>query len=410
VLLNALWIGFFLAAFGFAIARSLWDGDAQVFDAMLQAIFASSKTAFEVALGMTGTLAFWLGMLRIGEHSGFIQRLTRWLTPLFRRLMPDVPDNHPALGAIVMNLSANVLGLDNAATPLGIKAMQELQALNPKPDTASNAQILFFVLNASSVTLFPLTIFTFRAQLGAAAPADVFFPILLATFCSTFAGLLSIAAMQRINLLDKTVLAYLGGLLMLVAGLAAYLLNDEPFELPQRATRLSSLALLGLIAVFLLSAMRQKINAYEAFIEGAKEGLKTAVGILPYMVAMLTAIAVLRASGLLDMIAAGLRYLVSGAGLDTRFVDALPTALIKPFSGSGARALMLDAMKTYGPDSFTGRLTTIIQGSTETTFYVLAVYFGAAGIRNVRHAIGCALLADLAGVIAAVFLAYRFYG
>jgi spore maturation protein SpmA len=410
VLLNYLWIAFFLVALLHGAVQVLAGGDAQLFDGMLMAVFSASRSAFEIALGLTGTLAFWLGMLKIGERSGFVLLLTRGLTPLFRRLMPEVPADHPALGAIVMNLSANVLGLDNAATPLGIKAMQELQSLNPRPDTASNAQILFFVINASSVTLFPLTILTFRAQMGAAYPADVFVPILLATFCSTLAGLLSVAYLQRLRLADWVTLAYLAGGIGLAAALVGYVLQADAEAMQQRSANLSSIVLLGLIGAFLAGAMVRRINAYEAFIEGAKEGFQTAVGIVPYLVAMLVAISVLRASGLLESVAEMLRQAAQLAGADTRFVDALPTALIKPFSGSGARAMMLETMDHFGVDSLQGRLATVIQGSTETTFYVLTVYFGAVGIRNVRHAVGCGLLAELAGVIAAVVICLRFFG
>lgn len=410
LLLNYLWIGFFLSALLFATGQFVLTGDPQPFDNMLQTLFSTSKTAFEIALGLTGTLAFWLGMLKVGERSGFILLLTRALNPLFRRLMPDVPANHPALGAIVMNLSANVLGLDNAATPMGIRAMQELQTLNPRPDTASNAQILFFVINASSVTLFPLSIITFRSMMGAAQPADVLVPILLATFCSTLAGVLSVAYMQRLRLTDPVVMAYMVLGIGSACGLAGWLLQPPPEVMQQRSTNISNIALLGLIAAFLIGALKQRINAYEAFIEGAREGFQTAITIVPYLVAMLVAVSLVRTSGLLDLLGDLLRTGATYFLADTRFVDALPTALIKPFSGSGARALMLEAMETYGVDSFPGRLATVIQGSTETTFYVLAVYFGAVGIRNVRHAIGCGLLADLAGVIAAVIICYRFFG
>lgn len=410
MLLNYLWISFFLAALIFAGGKSLFTGDVEVFDAMLQAVFSSSKSAFDIALGLTGALTFWLGILKIGERSGFILMLTRWLNPLFRRLMPEVPADHPALGAIVMNLSANMLGLDNAATPMGIRAMQELQTLNPKPDTASNAQILFLVINASSVTLFPLSILAYRSLMGAAQPADVFVPILLATFCSTMAGLLSVAYIQRIRLDDRVVLGYVLGGTAAAVGLAAFMLQATPEEMQQRSASLSSIALLGMIAAFLVGALHKQINAYEAFIEGAKEGFQTAITIVPYLVAMLVAIGVLRASGLLDAIGDLMRAGAEFLNADTRFVDALPTALIKPFSGSGARAMMLETMETYGVDSFAGRLATIIQGSTETTFYVLAVYFGSVGIRQVRHAVGCALLADVAGVVAAIIVTYTFFG
>lgn len=399
-----------LTAIVFGIGKALLTGDAAVLAAMTGALFSSSKNAFEIALGLTGTLAFWLGMLRIGEKSGFIQLLTCFLSPLFRRLMPGVPAGHPALSAIVMNLSANMLGLDNAATPLGIKAMQELQSLNPRADTASDAQILFFVLNASSVTLFPLTILTFRAQMGAPYPADVFIPILLATACSTLTGLLSVATLQRLRMTDPWVVLYLGGFSLLVASLVAFLFQQGPADIQPRSALLSYVALLGLIGVFLAGAVFRRVNAYEAFLEGAREGFGTAIAIVPYLVAMLVALGLLRASGLLESVSDGMRQSAAWFAMDTRFIDALPTALIKPFSGSGARAMMLDTMRTYGVDSFAGRLAAVIQGSTETTFYVLAVYFGAVGIRNVRHAVGCALLADLAGVLAAIFVTYRFFG
>ncbi|HLF97051.1 MAG TPA: nucleoside recognition domain-containing protein [Methylococcaceae bacterium] len=409
-MLNALWTGFFLVAIAAAWLQFLFGGDSAIFSRLLDALFVQSKLAFEVALGLTGVLAFWLGMLRVAEKGGVIQLITRAVTPLFRRLMPEVPPEHPAVGAIVMNLSANVLGLDNAATPLGIQAMRELQSLNPRPDTASDAQILFFVLNASSVTLFPVTLLAWRAQLGAANPADVFLPILLATSCSTLTGLLAVASLQRIRLRDPVVLAYLGGFALVAGGLAFYLAGFGQAEMQVQSALISHSLLLSLIAAFLLAAWRRRINVHEAFIEGAKEGFQTAVTIIPHLVAMLAAVGVLRASGVLDGLLEGIRSGVEFFGWDSRFVDALPTALVKPFSGSGARAMMLDAMKTFGADSFAGRLSVIIQGSTETTFYVLAVYFGAVGIKNVRHAVGCGLLADFAGVVAAILITAWFFG
>jgi spore maturation protein SpmA len=410
LVLNSLWVGFFLAAFISGLIQHFWLNDAEIFNRLLQAVFDGAKAAFDIALGLVGALTFWLGILRVGERSGFVRLLTRGLAPLFRRLMPRIPADHPALGAMVMNLSANLLGLDNAATPLGIKAMQELQSLNPDRETASDPQILFYVINASSVTLFPVSIFAYRAQMGAAHPADVFFPILLATSCSTVAGFVSVALRQRINLLDPVILGYGIGFALLLAGLLAYFIGSGHAELQQRSATLSSFFLSGLIALFLAAASYRKINAYEAFIEGAKEGFHTAVTILPYLVAMLVAIGVLRASGVLEAIMGSLRGLCDWLAVDHRFVDALPTALIKPFSGSGARAMMLDTMRAHGVDSFPARLATIIQGSTETTFYVLAVYFGAVGIKNVRYAVGCGLLADFAGVVASVFITYRFFG
>lgn len=376
----------------------------------MQALFALSKTAFEIAIGLTGVLALWLGIMKIGERSGFVELLTRGLSPLFTRLMPEVPKNHPALGAMVMNISANALGLDNAATPLGIKAMQELQKLNPLKDTASNAQILFLVINTSAVTLFPVTIFTYRAQMGAANPTDVFIPLLIATYFSTLIGLITVAAVQKINLLDRVVLAYLGGFSMFVFGLLAYFSSLEQSVMLQQSAIISNLVIFSLVIAFIVAAAWRRINAYEAFIEGAKEGFSTAVMIIPYLVAMLVAIGVFRASGALEIFADGVRACVNAVGLDDRFVDALPTALMKPFSGSGARAMMIDTMQVHGADSFAGRLASIVQGSTETTFYVLAVYFGAVGIRKIRHAVGCGLAADAAGITAAILVAYWFFG
>jgi len=410
MLLNLIWIGFFLIAFVTATVKLIFFGNTEIFAAIMTALFSQSKAAFEIALGLTGVLSLWLGIMRVGEKSGFIQLLTQGLTPLFSRLMPDIPKHHPALGAIVMNISANALGLDNAATPLGIKAMQELQALNPKPETASNAQILFLVINTSSVTLFPVTIFTYRTQLGALNPTDVFIPILIATYCSTLAGLLAVAWMQRINLLDKVVLAYLGGMTLLIGALLAYFSGLPQEDMLEQSALISNVILFSLVIVFIAGALYKKINAYEAFVEGAKEGFQTAITIIPYLVAMLAAIGVFRASGALELLNDLMRYLAVLFELDSRFIDALPTALIKPFSGSGARAMMIDTMKTLGADSFAGRLSCIIQGSTETTFYVLAVYFGAVGIKNIRHAAGCGIMADFAGVIASILICYWFFG
>ncbi|MBL6987012.1 MAG: spore maturation protein [Methylobacter sp.] len=409
-MLNIIWIFFFLAAFCTALFKLIFLGDQQVFAQIMAAMFALSKSAFEIALGLTGVLALWLGIMRIGEKSGFIDLLTQGLTPLFSRLMPDVPKGHPALGAIVMNISANALGLDNAATPLGIKAMQELQSLNPNPETASNAQILFLVLNTSSVTLFPVTIFTYRAQLGAANPTDVFIPILIATYMSTLAGLLAVAFVQKINLLDKVIVAYLGGFTLVVGGILGYFSSLPQQQMLEQSAIISNFILFSLVITFILGALHKEINAYDAFIEGAKEGFHTATAIIPYLVAMLVAIGVFRASGALDLLADLVRYAVHYFMLDDRFVDALPTALIKPFSGSGARAMMIDTMKTLGADSFAGRLSAIVQGSTETTFYVLAIYFGAVGIKHIRHAAACGIIADLAGVVASIFIAYWFFG
>ena len=409
-MLNIIWMAFFLIAFVVALIKLLVLGDQLIFTQLMQAMFELAKTAFEIALGLTGVLALWLGIMKIGERSGFIQLLTYALTPLFQRLMPDVPKNHPAIGAMVMNISANALGLDNAATPLGIKAMKELQTLNPFKDTASNAQILFLVINTSAVTLFPVTIFTYRAQIGAANPTDVFIPILIATYISTLVGLLSVAWVQKINLLDRVVLAYLGGFTAIVFALLLYFSNLSQQDMVNQSSLISNVILFSLVIVFITAAWIKKVNAYDAFIDGAREGFETAITIIPYLVAMLVAIGVFRASGAMDMLAEGLRHLVLSLGLDDRFIEALPTALMKPFSGSGARAMMVDTMQTYGADSFAGRLSSIVQGSTETTFYVLAVYFGSVGIKHIRHAIGCGLAADFAGILAAITVAYWFFG
>jgi len=348
--------------------------------------------------------------MKIGERSGFIQQLTTWLSPLFIRLLPEVPKNHPALGAIVMNMSANTLGLDNAATPLGIKAMQELQKLNPLKDTASNAQILFLVINTSAVTLFPVTIFTYRAQMGAANPTDVFIPILIATYASTLISLLTVAAVQKINVFDKVILAYLGGFSAVVLGLLAYFSHLPLADMLVQSALISNVTLFSLVIVFIAGAVHKKVNAYNAFIDGVKEGFSTAVTIIPYLVAMLVAIGVFRASGALELLAEGLRSLALLLSMDDRFIEALPTALMKPFSGSGARAMMIDTMQTHGADSFAGRLSSIVQGSTETTFYVLAVYFGSVGIKKIRHAAACGLAADAAGILMAIAIAYWFFG
>ncbi len=409
-MLNALWIGFFLVAFLIASIKLVFLGDADVFSGLVRALFDSSKTAFEIALGLTGVMALWLGVIKIGERAGMLELLTRGLEPLFRRLFPEVPPNHPALGAMTMNMGANMLGLDNAATPLGIKAMQELQTLNRSSDTASDAQVLFLVINTASVTLLPVTIFTYRAQLGAADPTDVFVPLLITTYIGTLIGLFVTGFFQKLHLWNRVTLAYLGGATALVGGMAAYFSSLEAAEMTRQSTILSNVLLFGIIAVFLLMAVARRVNAYEAFVEGAKEGFHTAVTIIPYLVAMLVAIGVFRASGALDMLMGAVRGVVLGLGFDARWVDALPTALMKPFSGSGARAMMIDTMQAHGADSFAGRLASIVQGSTETTFYVLAVYFGAVGIKRVRHALACGLIADLAGILAAIAMAYLFFG
>jgi spore maturation protein SpmA len=408
-MLNAIWVGFFLTAFAAACWQYLIGGQADIFAALMKAGFDNARTAFEIALGLTGVMCLWLGIMKIGERAGFLDWLARLLGPLFARLFPDVPRGHPALGSITMNMAANMMGLDNAATPMGLKAMRELQELNPDKDTASNAQILFLVLNASSVTLLPVTIFTYRAQMGAADPTDVFIPILMATYCSTLAGFAFIAAVQRIRL-DAVLIGWVAALTLLVGGLAAWFMSLPAAEMTARSSLLSNFLLLAVIAVFLLGALVKKVNAYEAFIEGAKDGFGIAVTIIPYLVAMLVAIGLLRASGALAVFMDAVRAGVAGLGWDVAWVDALPTMLMKPLSGSGARAMMIETMQTHGADSFAGRLASIVQGSTETTFYVLAVYFGAVGIRRVRHAVAGGLVADAAGFLAAVGAGYLFFG
>ena len=408
--LNGLWLGFFLAAALAAFSRWLVGGDPSVFAALVESLFAMAKLSVEVMVLLFGTLTLWLGFLRIAEAAGLVAGLARVLGPLFRHLMPEVPAGHPALGLITMNFAANALGLDNAATPIGLKAMRELQSLNPSATTATNAQILFLVLNASSLTLLPVTIFMYRAQQGAADPTLVFLPILLATSCSTLVGLLSVALVQRLRLWDPVVLAYLLPGALLLAGFIALLATLSAAALASLSSLLGNLTLFGIVLVFLLAGALRRVKVYECFVEGAKEGFDVAKNLLPYLVAMLCAVGVLRASGALDMVLAGIRWAVGLAGWDARFVDALPTALVKPFSGSAARAMLIETMQSQGVDSFAAQVAATIQGSTETTFYVLAVYFGAVGIQRARHAVDCALLAELAGVLGAIGVGYWFFG
>lgn len=402
-------VGFFLVAAASALARWLIGGDATVFAAMVESLFAMAKLAVEVMVLLFGTLTLWLGFLRIAEKAGLVERLAVLLGPLFRRLMPEVPPGHPAIGLITLNFAANGLGLDNAATPIGLKAMKALQELNPSSTTASNAQILFLVLNASSLTLLPVTIFMYRAQQGAADPTLVFLPILLATSASTLAGLLSVALMQRLRLWDPVVLAYLIPGALLLAGFMAVLGTLSATALAQLSSLLGNLTLFSLIVLFLIVGALKKVPVYESFVEGAKEGFDVARNLLPYLVAMLCAVGVLRASGALEVVLGGIRWAVEGLGWDSRFVEALPTALVKPFSGSAARAMLLETMQTHGVDSFPALVAATVQGSTETTFYVLAVYFGSVGLQRARHAVGCALTADLAGVIASIGVCYWFF-
>ena len=409
-MLNIVWISFFFIAFATALIKWLAFDDPNVFNQIMDAMFSMSKTAFEISLGLTGILTLWLGIMKIGERSGFIQLVSRCLAPLFQRLMPSVPSDHPALGAMVMNIAANALGLDNAATPLGIKAMRELQSLNPDKTTASDPQILFLVINTSAVTLFPITIITYRAQLGAANPTDVFLPLLIATYFSTLIGLITVALYQRINLLDSVIIAYLGGTALALCALVYYFSGLPQEQMQRESALISNFVLFSLIIGFLVASIQQRVNAYEAFIDGARDGFQTAITIIPYLVAMLVAIAVFRASGAMTIGIELIRDAMNFLSMDTRFVDALPTAFMKPFSGSGARAMMIDTMQNFGADSFAGRLACIVQGSTETTFYVLSVYFGAVGIKNIRYALSCGLAADLAGITAAILVGYWFFG
>ena len=408
-MLNRIWTFFFIGGFVAAIGRTL-AGHSEVWRGMVAACFDSAKTGFEIALGLTGIMCLWLGIMRIGERGGAVDFLARAFGPLGRRLFPGIPEGHPAHGSIVMNITANMLGLDNAATPLGLKAMGQLQELNPSRDTASDDQILFMVINAASVTIVPTTILTFRAQLGAADPTDVFLPILVATFAATMAGLIATSFRQRLRLWDPVVLAYLGGMTAVVAGLVAYFAHLDQATLDKQSSLLANVLIFGMILAFLGAGLRKRVDLFGSFVDGGKEGFHTAIGIVPYLVAMLVGIGVFRASGALDLILGGVRHVVAAAGIDTRWVDALPTALMKPLSGSGARGMMIETMRTHGADSFAGRLACTIQGSTETTFYVLAVYFGSVNIRRTRHAVACALTADIVGYTTAILMAYLFWG
>lgn len=409
MVLNYIWIAFFLTAFIVAAIRLIFLGDTEVFPAIINSTFDSSKTAFEISLGLTGVLSLWMGIMRIGEQGGVIGVFSRLLSPLFTKLFPEIPKGHPVTGSIFMNLAANMLGLDNAATPLGLKAMEGLQELNPKKDTASNPMIMFLVLNTSGLTLIPISIMVYRAQLGAAQPTDVFVPILLATFFSTLAGIIAVSLYQRINLLNRTILLFLGGTSLVIAGIIYFFSMLSRQQIDIYSTTTANVFLFVIIIGFIVAGMRKKINVYDAFVEGAKEGFTTAVRIIPYLVAILVAIGVFRTSGCMDYLIEGIANLVNLCGINSDFVGALPTALMKPLSGSGARGLMVDAMNTYGADSFVGRLSCIFQGSTDTTFYILAVYFGSVGVVRTRHAVPCGLLADLAGIIAAILICYLFF-
>ena len=409
MVLNYIWIAFFIVAFVMALAKLVFMGDYDVFPAMMNSTFDSSKTAFEISLGLTGVLSLWLGIMKIGEKGGMVNALARLLSPVFSKLFPDIPKGHPVTGSIFMNIAANMLGLDNAATPLGLKAMEQLQQLNPKKDTATNPMIMFLVLNTSGLTLIPVSIMVYRAQMGAAQPTDIFIPILLATFFSTISGIIVTSLYQRINLLNRVMLLTVGGMCTAVTAIIWGFGQLDKDQMNIVSTTVANILLMTIIVGFILAGIRKKVNVYDAFIEGAKEGFQTAVRIIPYLVAILVGIGVFRASGAMDMIIGGVKWTVSALGGNTDFVGALPTALMKPLSGSGARGMMVDAMTTYGADSFVGRLSCVFQGSTDTTFYILAVYFGSVGIRYTRHAVACGLLADLAGVIAAIAICYMFF-
>ena len=409
MVLNYIWIAFFLIAFVIATVRLVFMGDTEVFPAIMNSTFDTSKAAFKISLGLTGVLSLWLGIMKIGEKGGVINVVARVLSPVFTRLFPDIPKGHPVTGSIFMNVAANMLGLDNAATPLGLKAMEQLQELNPKKDTATNPMIMFLVLNTSGLTLIPVSIMVYRAQMGAAQPTDIFVPILLATFFSTLAGIVFTSLYQRINLINRTMLLTLGGMSAAVAAIIWGFAQMDKAQMNIVSTSVANILLMLIIVMFILAGMRKKVNVYDAFIEGAKDGFTTAVRIIPYLVAILVGIGVFRASGAMDMLVDGIKWTVAALGGNTDFVDALPTALMKPLSGSGARGMMVDAMTTYGADSFVGRLSCIFQGSTDTTFYILAVYFGSVGVRYTRHAVACGLLADLAGVIAAIAICYMFF-
>ncbi|MCH7774930.1 MAG: spore maturation protein [Gemmatimonadetes bacterium] len=409
MVLNYIWIAFFLIALVVGLIRLIFFGDTEVFTAMVNSTFEMAGTAFEISLGLAGVLTLWLGLMRVGERGGAIDILAKVVRPFFHRLFPEIPRDHPVHGSMIMNFAANMLGLDNAATPLGLKAMQELQELNPEPDTATNAQIMFLVLNTSGLTLIPISIMVYRAQLGAANPADIFIPILLTTFFSTLAGLIAVAVVQRINLLDRVILAYLGGLTGAVVAIIVYFSRLPQEQIATISTVAANVILFGVIAAFISLAMVRRVNVYEAFIDGAKEGFPVVIKIIPYLVAILVAIGVFRASGAMDYLIVGAERTLAAVGINTDFIEAMPTALMKPLSGSGARGMMVDAMQTHGADSFVGRLASTFQGSTDTTFYIIAVYFGSVGVKRTRYAVTCGLIADFVAIVAGIFIAYLFF-
>ena len=409
MVLNYIWIAFFLIAFVVAMGRLLIGGDTTVFTNIINSSFEAAKTGFEISIGLTGILSLWLGIMKIGEKGGVIQAFARWAAPVFSKLFPEIPKDHPVTGAIFMNLSANLLGLDNAATPMGLKAMQQLQDLNPEKERASNSMVMFLCINASGLTLIPITIMMYRAQLGAANPSDVFLPIMLTTFTSTLVAILAVCLKQGISILQRNLLLFFGGMGLLIGGLITLFHAMEQEQVSLYSTLFANMLLFTIMCGFLWSGVRKRINVYDTFIEGAKEGFQTAITIIPYLVAILVGIGVFRASGAMDFLIEGVRMGVAAVGLNTDFVEALPTMLMKPLSGSGSRGMMLDAMNTYGADSFVGRLSSIVQGSCDTTFYVVALYYGSVGVRNTRYTVQCALLADLAGAIVAVAMAYLFF-
>ena len=409
MILNYIWIGFIFVAFIVACFQLIFNGNTQIFTDIIQGAFGSAKTGFEISLGLTGVLSLWLGIMKVGEKGGVIQIFARIVAPFFTKILPDIPKDHPALGSIFMNVSANMLGLDNAATPMGLKAMKELQEINPDKETASNPMIMFLVLNTAGLCLIPISIMVYRAQLGAANPADVFLPIMIATFIAALTGLISVAVYQKINLLDKTILGTITGLIIFIAAVIFLLSQLSKDQIAQYSSLTANFLLFGIIVGFIAMAVYKKVNVYESFTEGAKEGFHVAVGIIPYLIAILVAIGIFRASGAMTMLTDGITWLVGLTGMNTDFVGALPTALMKPLSGSGARGMMVDAMTLNGADSFVGRLSCIIQGSTDTTFYILAVYFGSVGIKNTRYALACGLFADFVGIVSAILLGYLFF-
>lgn len=410
MVLNYIWIAFFLIGFLFALGQLIFAGNTQIFNELVNSVFSNAKTGFEISLGLTGALTLWMGLLKIGEKGGVVTILGRMMGPLFQKLFPELPKGHPAYGSITLNIAANMLGLDNASTPVGLKAMNEMQELNPKKDTASNAQIMFLVINAAGITIIPVSIIVYRTQLGAANPADIFIPVLISTFFASMTGILSVAIIQKINIFDKIIMAYFGGLTAIIAGIILYFSSLPKEKITELSTLAANFILISIIIVFIVLALIKKVNVYDAFIEGAKEGFGIAVKIIPFLVAILVAIGIFRASGAMDFIITGIAGFFSWIGVDTQFTKALPVAFMKPLSGSGARGLMIDAMTTYGADSFVGRLACTMQGTTDTTFYIIAVYFGSVGIKNTRYSVGCGLLADLAGFTAAIFVAYLFFG